>query len=210
MMSLLVALAATASASTADVSPLAGLLLEPGEMSGFIPGKPQVFRAVASIEAPSGEEPGKPEIERYEAEGFVEAATVRMHSSAEPGAKGLSSVFEFETPLGAKAEMKAELKEEFDPVALRREGILDYLVLRRFRVPGVSGAIAFAFLPNRTAERAGLESGVAKGFFVDGNCLFAVGAARFKSSEVIEPVVSGVQALSRRSGGNCPDGSFGN
>jgi hypothetical protein len=203
-MSLLVALAAPAPANAADISPLVDFLLKPGEMSGFTPGKPRVFRTVSAIEAASGEKPTEAEIKRYEAEGFVEAATVRMHSNAEPAARGISSVFEFETPIDARAEMKAELKEEIDPAVLRKEGILDYLVLRHFKIPGVPRAVAFAFVSNRAAERAGLESGVAKGLFVEGNCLFAVGVARFKSNEVVEPVISGVQAIFNRSGGICP------
>jgi hypothetical protein len=203
-MLLLVALAAPAPANAADAPPLVAFLLKPGEMSGFTPGKPRVFRTVAAVETASGEKPTVLETKRYEGEGFVEAATVRMHSKAEPAAKGISSVFEFETPIGARAEMKAELKEEIDPAALRKEGILDYFVLRHFMVPGVPRAVTFAFLPNRATERAGLESGVAKGLFVEGSCLFAVGAARFKSNEVVEPVISGVQAIFNRSGGICP------
>ncbi len=203
-MLLLAALAAPVPASAADSSPLLAFLLKSGDMRGFTAGKPRVFRTVAAVETASGEKPTESETKRYEAEGFVEAATVRMHSNAEPAAKGISSVFEFESPIGARAEMKAQLKEEMDPEALRKEGILDYLVLRRFKVPRVPGAVAFALVSNRTAERAGLESGVAKGLFVEGSCLFAVGVARFKSSEVVEPVVSGVQAIFNRSGGICP------
>ena len=199
---LLVAWAAPVPANAADASPLAALLLRPGEMSGFTPGKPRVFRTVAAIESASGEKPTKLEAKRYEEEGFVEAATVRMHSNAEPAAKGISSVFEFETPMGAKAEMKAELKE-IDPAALRKEGILDYFVLRHFKVPEVPGAVGFAFVSNRAAERVGVESGVAKALFVQGNCLFALGIGRFRSSEVVAPVVGGVQAIFSRSGGSC-------
>lgn len=201
---LLVAFAAPTRANAADASPLVDFLLKPGEMSGFTPGKPRVFRTVSAVEMASGEKPTEVEAKRYEAEGFVEAATVRMHSNIEPGAKGISSVFEFETPMDARAEMKAELKEEIDPAALRKEGIFDYLVLRHFKVPGVPRAVAFAFVSNRAAERAGLESGVAKGVFVEGNCLLAVGAIRFKSTEVVGPVISGVQAIFNRSGGVCP------
>jgi len=203
-MLLLLALAAPVSANAADASPLISFLLKPGEMSGFTPGKPRVFRTVAAIETASGEKPTKLEIKRYEAEGFVEAATVRMHSNAEPAARGISSVFEFETPMDAMAEMKAELKEEIDPAALRKKGILDLFVLRRFEVPGVPRAVAFALLSNRAAKRAGFESGVAKGLFVEGNCLLAVGVVRFKSKEVVKPVVSGAQAIFNRSGGICP------
>jgi hypothetical protein len=203
-MVLLVALAAPVLVNAADTSPLVAFLLKPGELSGFTPGKPRVFRTVAAIETASGEKPTELVTMRYEAEGFVEAATVRMHSNAEPAAKGISSVFEFETPLDARAEMKAELKEEINPAALRKEGILDYLTLKQFKVPGVPRAVAFAFVSNRTAERAGLESGVAKGFFVEGNCLFAVGVGKFTSDEVVEPVISGVQAIFTRSGGICP------
>ncbi len=203
-MLVLVVFAAPVSANAVDASPLVDFLLKPREMTGFTPGKPRVFRTVAAIETASGEKPTELKTKRYEAEGFVEAATARMHSNAEPGARGISSVFEFETPIDARAEMKAELKEEIDPAALRKEGILDYLDLRHFKVPGVPKAVAFAFVSNRAAERAGLESGVAKGLFVEGNCLIAVGVARFNSSEVVEPVISGTQAISNRSGGVCP------
>jgi len=203
-MLLLVALATPMPATAAGASPLVSFLLKPGEMSGFTPGKPRVFRTVAAIETASGEKPTELKTKRYEAEGFVEAATVRMHSNVEPAARGISSVFEFETPIDARAEMKAELKEEIDPAALRKEGILDYLVLRHFKVPGVPRAVGYAFVSNGAAERAGLESGVAKALFVEGNCLFAVGIGRFKSNEVVEPVISGVQAIFNRSGGICP------
>lgn len=203
-MLLLVTLAAPVSANAADASPLVAFLLKPGDMSGFTPGKPRVFRTVAAVETASGEKPTELEIKRYEAEGFVEAATVRIHSNAEPAARGISSVFEFESPIGARAEMKAELKEEIDSAALRKKVISDYFVVRHFKVPGVPRAVAFAFVSNRKAERLGVESGVAKGLFVEGNCLFAVGVARFKSNEVVEPVVGGVQAIFNRSGGICP------
>lgn len=201
---LLMAAVAPMPAKAVDASPLVALLLKPGEMSGFVSGKPRVFRTVREVEMASGERPTEPVTKRYEAEGFVEAATVRMHSTAEPVAKGVSSVFEFETPLDARAEMKAELKEEIDPAALRKDGILDYFVLRHFKVPGVAGAVAFAFLSNKAAETVGSDAGVAKGLFVVGNCLIAVGAAKFKSNDVVEPVIRGVQAISRRSAGICP------
>jgi hypothetical protein len=203
-MLLLVALAAPVPANAADASPLVAFLLKPGDMSGFTPGKPRVFRTVAAVETASGEKPTELETKRYEAEGFVEAAIVRIHSNAEPAARGISSVFEFETPVGASAEMKAELKEEIDSAALRKKGILDYFVLRHFKVPGVPRAVAFAFVSNRKAERVGVQSGLAKGLLVEGNCLFAVGVARFKSNEVVKPVISGVQAIFNRSGGICP------
>jgi len=203
-MLLLVALAAPVPANAADASPLVAFLLKPGDMSGFTPGKPRVFQTVAAVETASGEKPTELETRRYEEEGFVEAATVRIHSNAEPVARGISSVFEFATPIGARAEMKAELKEEIDPATPRKKGVLDYFALRHFKVPGVPRAVAFAFVSNRAAERVRVESGVAKGLFVEGNCLFAVGVARFKSSEVVEPVISGVQAIFNRSGGICP------
>jgi hypothetical protein len=203
-MLLLVALAAPVAANAADASPLVAFLLKPGDMSGFTPGKPRVFRTVAAVETASGEKPNESETKRYEAEGFVEAATVRIHSNAEPAARGISSVFEFETPIGARAEMRTELKEEIDPAAPRKKGVLNYFVLRHFKVPGVPGTVAFAFVSSKAAERAGVEFGVAKGLFVEGNCLFAVGVARFKSNEVVEPVISGVQAIFNRSGGICP------
>jgi hypothetical protein len=199
----LVASATPVPARAEDVSLLVDFLLKPEEMSGFTPGKARVFRTVAAIETASGEKPAELEIKRYEAEGFVEAATVRMHSRAEPAAKGISSVFEFKSPLDARAEMKVELKEEVG-MTLHKKGILDYFVLRHFKVPGVPGAVGFAFVSNRAAERAGLELGVAKGLFVEGNCLLAVANGRFTSNDVVEPVISGVQAIFNRSSGICP------
>jgi hypothetical protein len=80
-MLLLVALAAPVPANAADSSPLIAFLLRPGEMSGFTPGKPRVFPTVAAVETASGEKPTELETKRYEAERFVEAATVRMHTA---------------------------------------------------------------------------------------------------------------------------------
>lgn len=100
--------------------------------------------------------------------------------------------------------MKAELKEELDLRAMRKEGMLKYLILRHFKVPGVSKAVAFAFLPNEAADELGLEAGVGSGLFTEGNCLFTVGVLRPTSKEVTKPVISGVQAISGRTAGSCP------
>lgn len=200
---LLMALTAAVPANAADASPLVGFLLRPGEMSGFTPGNPRVFRTIETIETASGEKPTALESKRYAEEGFVEAAIVRMHSKAEPAAKGISSVFQFETRMDARAEMKAELKEEIDPATLRKEKILKYLDLRHFRVPGVPEAVAYAFVSNRASEKLGVEAGVAKGLLVEGNCLLSIGVGRLKSKEVVDPVVNGVQAIFNRSGGIC-------
>jgi hypothetical protein len=199
-----VAAVAPVVASAAEVSPLVPLLMKPGEMSGFVPGKPQVFRTVSAIKRGSGEGPSKVEISRYEAEGFVEAAAVRIHGQAEAAATGISSVFEFETPTGARAEMKAELKEQFNRESLGSGVGADYFILRRFTVPDVPDVVAYAFVTNKAADKIGVESGVAKGMFIEGNCLFAVGIVRFASKKVTEPVTSGVQAIFRRTGDACP------
>jgi hypothetical protein len=191
-------------ANATDASPLVPFLMLSGDMGGFGPGKAQIFPTVAEVKSAAGERPAKREIRRYEAEGFIEAALVRIHRRAEPAARGISSVFEFETPTGAEAEMKAELKEELDPEALREEGILRYLTLRHFKVPGVPQVVAFAFLPRKSADRLGVESGIAKALLVEGNCLLTVGVFSQASNEVIEPVVSGVQAIFERADGSCP------
>lgn len=198
---LLAAAAAPAAASAVEVPPLVPLLLQSGEMSGFVPGKPQVFRTASAIKLGSGEKPTTAEIARYEAEGFLEAVAVRIHGQAEPGAMGISSVFEFETAAGARAEMKAELKEQFNREDLRPRSAAHFFTLRRFKVPDVPGAVAFAFLTNKAASELGVESGVAKGMFIDGNRLISIGVVRFASNEVIEPVIGGVQAIFRRAGG---------
>jgi hypothetical protein len=188
-------------ATAADVSPLAGFLLRPGEMTGFEPGKVQTFRTVAAIRGGSGQRPSMQELRRYEADGFLEAVSARIHNRGEPGAKGLSTVFEFETPAGAKAEMKAELNDEFNGIVPGPER--DYFILSRFKVPNVLNAVAFAVVTNRAAETLGVESGVSKAMFVEGDCLFTLGVYRPASNEVTKPVVSGVQSISGRAGGAC-------
>jgi hypothetical protein len=183
--------------------PVVSFLLKPGEVRGFAPRKAQVFRTVSAVRNAAGERPTRPEIGRYEEEGFVEAAIVRLHDRTEPAAKGISSVFEFETAAGARAEMEAELKE-VDPRALRKGSSLKYFTLRHFKVPEVPKAVGFAFVSNKAAARIGRESGIAKGLFVEGNCLLAVGVFRLRSREVVEPVRGGVRAIFNRSGGICP------
>jgi hypothetical protein len=172
-------------------------------MAGFRPGKAQVFRTVSAVRKGSGESLSKREIRRYEVEGFVEAAVVRIHDQAEPAVRAISSVFEFESPTGANAEMTAELKEELDS-EVPQTGGFHFFTLRRFKVPGVPKAVAFAFVSNKAAARLGFESGIAKGLFIEGDCLLSVGIFRPTSKEVIEPVISGVQAISGRTDGICP------
>jgi hypothetical protein len=201
---LLAAVVAPVATAAGVASPVGGFLVKPGEMQKFEPGKIQIFRQLSAVRDAAGNRPSEPELRRYEEEGYVEAAVVRLHDGAEPAAKGISSVFEFETVGGAKAEMRSELKEELDPRALRQEGILTYLTLRHFEVPSVPNAVAFAFVSNKAADEAGLETGVAKGLFVEGSCLFAVSVFRPTSNEVIEPVISGVQAIAARMAGICP------
>jgi hypothetical protein len=200
---LLVAVVVPVVANASDVSSVIPFLLKSGEMGGFEPGKAQVFRTVSAVRSAAGERPSKPQVRRYEAEGFVEAAIVRIHGQAEPAARGISSVFGFETPTGAEAEMRAELKEEFDLEAPQPGGI-NVLTPRRFEIPGVPKSVAFAFVTNKAAARLGVESGTAKGLFIEGNCLLAVGIFRPMSKEVTEPVVNGVQAIFSRTGGICP------
>lgn len=186
-------------------SPSAAVLsLKAGDVKGFKPGRPQVFRAAREVEMASGQKPSPSEVERYESEGFVEAAIARLRSDSEPGAAGVASVFAFGTPAAAQAEMKAELGEEIDRSTLREEGVLTYLTLRRFSISGVPGSVAFSFLPNRAAKRKSLESGVAKGFVVLGSCLVTVGVVKPSSDEVVEPVIGGMRAIFGRSGGICP------
>jgi hypothetical protein len=199
---MLAAVVPPVAASGANLSPLVPFLLKPGDMSGFKPGRPQVFRTLGAVREASGEKPPKREIRRWEAEGFVEAVIALIHDSDEPSSVGNSSVFEFETTTGAKAELHAEEKEESEvmmPAASRK-----YFTRRRFDVPGVPSAVVYAFVTNRAAAKLGVESGIAKGLFTEGNCLITIGIARFASNEVTKPVIGGVQALYRRTGGTCP------
>jgi hypothetical protein len=200
---MMVVVVAPVLANTADGCPLAPFLVKLGDMGGFRPGRAQVFRTVAAVRSVSGEKPAESEIRRDEAEGFVEAAMARIHAVSEPAAKGISSVIEFETPTGATAEMKAELKEELDPKVLPTAEKA-YFSLRHFKVPGVPNVIAFAFVSNKAASKFEAETGIAKGLFTEGNCLIAVSIYRPMSKEVTGPVVSGVQAIFGRTGGACP------
>src|ERR1700733_12068604 len=70
--------------------PVVSFLLKPGEGRGIAPRKAQVFRTVSAVRNAAGERPTRPEIGRYEEEGFVEAAIVRLHDRTEPAAKGIS------------------------------------------------------------------------------------------------------------------------
>lgn len=201
---LLAVLVAPVAANARYASPVAPFLVKSGEVRGFDLGRPQVFRTVSAVRDAAGGRPTRSEIRRYETEGFIEAAIVRLHDRAERAAKGVSSVFEFETPTGAKAEMKAKLEEEFDPAALRSKEFSRYFTSRRFTVPGVPGAAAFAYVTNRAAAKVGVESGTAGGLIVEGNCLLSVGIFRPGSKEVSELVISGLQAISGRTPGSCP------
>jgi hypothetical protein len=200
----LVAAVTPATARTPVESSLASFLLKPGDMSGFEPGAPQVFRTAAAVRKVSGESPAKPLIRRYETEGFIEAAILRINGRAERAAEGASSVFEFATPADAVNEMKAELKEELDPKTLRAERILTFLALKHFKVPAVPSAVGYAFVPNKAAKEIGAESGIAKVSLVEGNCLLTIGILRLKSSDVIEPLSSGVRAIHERTNNICP------
>lgn len=201
---LLMGLIAPAAASAGVFSSVVPFLLKPGDVPGVVPGKAQVFTTASGVRNVAGERPTKLESERLQEEGFVEAAIVRLHDRTEPAAKGVSSVIEFETTAGASSEMKVELKEEIDRRALREEGILDYWTLRRIKVPGVPDAVAYAFKTNKTGNKLGIESGIAKGLFIEGNCMMTVGIYRPASKKVTEPVISAVQAISTRTAGACP------
>lgn len=187
--------------ASADPS-IVSFLLKPGQVRRIVPRKAEVFRTVSAVRDAAGERPARPEVGRYEEEGFVEAAIVRLHDRTEPAAEGISSVFEFDTAAGARAEMEAELKE-VDPRALRKEGFPKYLTLRHFKVPEVPKAVGFVFVSNKAAARVGREFGIAKGLFIEGKCLFAIGIYRPTSKEVTEPIIGGVQAIAGRAAGGC-------
>jgi hypothetical protein len=187
----------------AEVSPITAFLLKRGAIGGIVPGNARIFRSVLAVRSAYGERPAKHEVRRYETEGLLEAATVRIHDKVERAAKGFSSVFEFQTTAGAMAEMEAEVNAEVDPEVLHTVGG-QYLTLKHFSVPGVPEVVSVAFVTNNAAAQLGVESGTAKGLFVEGSCLLAVGIFRPASKDVIEPVISGVQAISERSDGMCP------
>jgi len=195
---LVVAAVTPAAAGATGASPLLPLLLKSGDVSGLGPGKAQVFRTAAAVKEGSGERLPKRDVRRLEENGFVEGATTHIHVRSEPSALGFSSVAEFETPAGAEAEMKARFKEVLDPAELRKEGLLDFLTLKHFKVPGVPTTLAFAFLTKRVAAELGLEMGIANGFFVEGRCLLTEALFRQESVDVIDPVRGAIQALAER------------
>lgn len=200
--SLLVALGVAGLANAKPTSPVVYFLLKPGEVSGIDPGKAQIFRTASAVRTGAGESPSKAEVMRYESEGFVEAAIARIHDRVEPTARGISSVFVFDTPSGAREELKAEVKNAFSPQAPGIGGNR-YFVQRRFKVPEVPGAVGFAVVSNAAARKLGVEAGVAKGLFIEGSCLISVGLFRPTSNDVTRPTVSGIQAISERTG-TCP------
>ena len=157
---LLVVMGEAAVTYAKDAPPISSFLLKRGEAPGITPGKAQIFRTVTAVRNGAGEGPTLADIRRYEAEGFVEAAMVRLHIQHEPAAKGISSVFDFETAAGAKAEMRSELKEEFNRGAASPK----YLVLRRFKVPGVREAVVSEYVTSEAASSIGLESEVSNVF----------------------------------------------
>jgi hypothetical protein len=191
-----------------EVMSLTAYLLKPGEMTGFTPGDARVYRSATAFEKNLGDKPkqSRLKIGRYEDEGFVEAARVRMHSWADQTASGISNAMRFGTPIGANAEMKAQWQEALDRGrgAVRGAGSSSYLILRRFRIPGVPGAAAFAVTSNRAADRLGVESGVAEGIFAEGSCVLSVANVSLSAKNVIQPVISGIQAIHKRTGGDCP------
>jgi hypothetical protein len=189
--------------NAADASPLTSFLLKPGEIGGFVPGKARVYRTASAIRSAYGKRPTKSEIRRFETEGFVEAATVRIHDRLEKSAEGFSSVAEFQTRTGAGEELKAEMKAQLNS-KVRNTARGQYFVQRHFSVPGVSRVFGVVLQTNEMAAQLGIESAIANALFVEGNCLFAVAVYRPASKEVVASVITGIQAISRRSEGECP------
>jgi hypothetical protein len=202
---LLVAAGAAPVAAAVGIAPLTSFLVKSGDIRGFGVAKARVFRTAESVRSASGENLPRSEIRRFEDEGFAEAAIVRLYGRAEPMAKGVSSAFQFETAGGARAEMNAELDKDFGPHGRPAEGEgSQFFTRRRFSVPGVPEAVAFAFMPNQAAEMIGVRAGVAKGMFVAGGCLISVGIVRPTSKDITGPVIRGIQSISRRTASCLP------
>jgi hypothetical protein len=181
---------------------LTDLLARSGEVDGFRPGAVQIFRSIADLRNASNDlSPAKSR--RYEVEGFVEAAAVRMHDRAEPAAEGISGVIEFETPAGAMEELRAESAEELTSLRVLARRQSRFFVLRRLEVPGVSRSVAFSFETNKAAAENGIRSGIAKGLLVEGRCLMSVGVLRRRSKEVSSLIVGAVRSISGRTTGAC-------
>jgi hypothetical protein len=159
--------------------------------------------AAAEVHAASGAKSPEREVRRYEAEGFSEGVTARIHDVREPAAKGFSSTFRFDSQSGAQAEMAAETTEFLNVEALHTTGGR-YLVLKHLKIPGVRFAVGYAFVTNRAASVLGVKSGVARGWLLVGNCLVSVGIYRPASKEVTDSVIAGVQAISKRTENGCP------
>lgn len=137
-------------------------IVEPGDIKEFDLGRPWMFGAPKAVRTAAGERPPRFEVERFEQEGFVEAVSVRVHGRREQGAKGVLSVFGFESRAGAEGEMAVERKWELE-VNLSQGGAGNArLVGQRFLVPGVVGPLESQCDPTGSPKDAAFASGLLK------------------------------------------------
>src|SRR3954447_5619825 len=189
----IIAASFTVAAAPAVGAPaLTRLLLRAGEETGFVPnGKPQVSRtARAFLSVERGDKGYRADLRRLRAAGFRSGARLMMvAANGDPDPEGLSLVIELKSARVARKEAAAELAG-----AIRAQG---KATIKRFTVPGVSGAKGF------TATAPGRSGGAANAIFTEGHCVLLVGAAGL-SGDLAAPVKAGVKAIHRRAHGRCP------
>jgi hypothetical protein len=184
--------------SASGATSIERLLVKPGEIPGFDIGEAQLFSTAAAVKKASGMQATLVQRLRLESEGFVEGVASALRSRGEPSTVGLSSVYEFASRVGAAREMTAELKEGHELRIGRR-----YFRLLQFKIPHVPGARGLAFLSNGTAEANGVQSGIARVAFTEGDCLVALGLYRPRTRNVVSPVTKAALAVSSRARGSC-------
>jgi hypothetical protein len=194
---LLPATAVAADGNAAGGKPASGLgsyLIQKGEETGFAPKqKPRVATSLDQLLERDYREKGRAlekEAARLESEGWEEAAYELLKPTSGAKGEGLSSVLAFATPEGAKAELRFEFKRDTAKVPKGQR-------LEPLKVPAVPGAKAFEL------SSAKKEGGAANALFVEGSCMFVVGDFKESGRGVAAPVIAGVEAIYKRTNGEC-------
>jgi hypothetical protein len=138
------AVAAPAAAAGSSTAELHQLLVKPGDMPGLRPaGSPYTSKNPGTWLGHVGYK-GKEreEVEaRFVREKWVAGIEQRLSSSKGTKAEGIETLYQFKTAAGARAEMKAQLKEDTAPQELGKDESVKF-----FKIPGLSGAKAFEFI----------------------------------------------------------------
>lgn len=187
------ALATTAAAALgATSSGLAGFLLRSGEQTGFrVHGAPRTQTSVQAFVSFAGGSTKAKQTETavLEKAGFVAASEEQLRASH--GRQAFSLVMEFTSSASARAAVAYLIKSAAQGQKAKGTKIATY------RVKGVPSARGVTAV-NRTVSTA-------NNYWTEGRCAFGSGDYITKRTDPLSgPVISGVQALYRRTKGVCP------